>query len=97
MHRTKSLSTNSVTVAGIAASLMLGFAGVALSPAPARAVVYCQYTEYPVGCVARAGVVLRPRPVARAAVRMARRWRREDQNLETIETVLEGARSSGRG
>ena len=37
------------------------------------------------------------RPVARAAVRMARRWRRDDQNLETIETVLEGARSSGRG
>jgi hypothetical protein len=37
------------------------------------------------------------RPVARAAVRMARRWRHEDQNLETIETVLEGARSSGRG
>jgi hypothetical protein len=31
--------------------------------------VYCQYVEYPVGCVARAGVVLRPRPVARAAVR----------------------------
>jgi hypothetical protein len=37
------------------------------------------------------------RPVARAAVRMARRWRHEDQNLETIETVLEGARTSGRG
>ena len=35
----------------------------------ANAVVYCQYVEYPVGCVARAGVVLRPRPVARAAVR----------------------------
>src|ERR1700722_10357042 len=69
MHRTKSPSTKSVTVAGIAASLMLGFAGVTLSPAPARAVVYCQYVEYPHGCVARAGVVLRPRPVARAAVR----------------------------
>jgi hypothetical protein len=69
MHRTKSLSTKSVTVAGIAASLMLGFAGVTLSPAPAGAVVYCQYVEYPHGCVARAGVVLRPRPVARAAVR----------------------------
>jgi len=69
MHRTKSLSIKSVTVAGIAASLMLGFAGVTLSPAPARAVVYCQYVEYPHGCVARAGVVLRPRPVARAAVR----------------------------
>ena len=35
-------------------------------------------------------------PVARAAVRAARRWRRDDQRLETIETVLEGARSSGR-
>ena len=37
------------------------------------------------------------RPVARAAVRAARRLRRNDQHLETIETVLEGARSSGRG
>jgi hypothetical protein len=69
MHWTKSLWTKSVTVAGIVASLMLGFAGVTLSPAPARAVVYCQYVEYPSGCTARAGVVLRPRPVARAAVR----------------------------
>jgi hypothetical protein len=69
MHRTKSLSTKSVTVAGIAASLMLGFVGLTLSPAPASAVVYCQYVEYPVGCVAKPGVVLRPRPVARAAVR----------------------------
>jgi hypothetical protein len=30
------------------------------------AVVYCQYINYPVGCVVRPGVVLRPRPVARA-------------------------------
>lgn len=35
--------------------------------------------------------------VARTAVRLARRLRRDDQRLETIETVLEGARSSGRG
>ena len=69
MHWMKSFSTKSVTVAGIAASLMLAFAGVTLSPAPAKAVVYCQNVEYPVGCVARAGVVHRPRPVARAAVR----------------------------
>jgi hypothetical protein len=69
MHRTKRLSTKSVTVAGIAASLMLAFAGVTFSPAPARAVVYCHYVGYPHGCVARAGVVLGPRPVARAAVR----------------------------
>jgi hypothetical protein len=69
MHRTKNLSTKSVTVAGIAASLMLAFGGVTLSPAPARAVVVCQYVDYPAGCVATAGVVLRPRPVARAAVR----------------------------
>lgn len=35
--------------------------------------------------------------VARTAVRLARRLRRDDQRLETIEAVLEGARSSGRG
>jgi hypothetical protein len=31
--------------------------------------IYCTYVGYPAGCVARAGVVLRPRPVAGAAVR----------------------------
>jgi len=35
-------------------------------------------------------------PIARAAVRVARRLRRGDQRLETVQTVLEGARSSGR-
>ncbi|MGL3213236.1 hypothetical protein [Bradyrhizobium sp. BR 1433] len=69
MRRTNIVPAKSVTVAGIAASLMLGFAGAALSPAPANAVIYCTYVGYPAGCVARAGVVLRPRPVARAAVR----------------------------
>jgi hypothetical protein len=68
MHPSKRLSIKSATVAGIAASVLLGLAGLALSPAPAKAVIYCQYTGYPSGCVARAGVVLRPRPVARAAV-----------------------------
>jgi hypothetical protein len=63
------LSIRSVISAGFAASVLLGFAGVTLSPAPAGAVVYCQYIDYPPSCVARAGVVLRPRPVARAAVR----------------------------
>jgi len=33
---------------------------------PAYAVVYCTYVNYPASCVARPGVVLRPRPVARA-------------------------------
>jgi len=69
MHRSKGLSIKSVTVTGIAASVLLGLAAVTLSAPPARAVVYCQYVDYPKGCVARAGVVLRPRPVARAAVR----------------------------
>jgi hypothetical protein len=69
MHRRKHLSIKSVTVTGIAASFLLGFAGVTLNPAPAKAVIYCQYVGYPPSCVARAGVVLRPRPVARAAVR----------------------------
>ncbi|MET3972144.1 hypothetical protein [Bradyrhizobium sp. S3.5.5] len=62
-------SIKSVTVTGIAASALLGLAGATLAPSPARAIVYCQYVDYPVGCVARAGVALRPRPVARAAVR----------------------------
>jgi hypothetical protein len=69
MRRRKHLSNKSVTVTGIAASILLGFAAVTLSAPPAVAVVYCQYVDYPAGCVARAGVVLRPRPVARAAVR----------------------------
>ena len=47
--------------------LVTGF--VAASSERANAVVYCQYIEYPVGCIVRPGVVLRPRPVARAVVR----------------------------
>lgn len=69
MQPGKPLSIKSVTVAGIAASMLLGLAAVTFSPAPAGAIVYCSYVGYPHGCVARAGVVLRPRPVARAAVR----------------------------
>ena len=38
---------------------------------PADAVVYCKYVGVPKGCVVRPGVVLRPRPVARAAAREA--------------------------
>jgi hypothetical protein len=73
MHPRKRLSMRSV--APIAAIVLLGLAGVTLNPNRAKAavveaaVVYCQYVGYPHGCVARAGVVLRPRPVARAAVR----------------------------
>lgn len=69
MHRRRHLSSKSVTVTGIAVSVLLGLAAVTLSAPPAGAVVYCQYVDYPKSCVARAGVVLRPRPVARAAVR----------------------------
>jgi hypothetical protein len=71
MHPRKRHSIKSTTVAGIAASALLGLAGLTLNPAPAEAVIYCTYVGYPAGCVARAGVVLRPRPVARAAVRGA--------------------------
>ena len=48
-----------VTLMGLAVSAVLGLAGVVLKPAPAEAVVYCQYVDYPPSCVARAGVVLR--------------------------------------
>ena len=59
----------SFTVTGLAFSALLGIVGATVSSKPAGAVVYCTYVGYPQGCVARAGVVLRPRPVARAAVR----------------------------
>ena len=68
MHPRKRLSVKPATVAGIAACVLLGLAGLALDPAPAKATVYCQYVGFPHGCIAREGVVLRPRPVARAAV-----------------------------
>ena len=45
-------------------ALMVG--SIVASTEEASAVIYCQYINYPVGCVARPGVVLRPRPVARA-------------------------------
>jgi len=69
MQPGKHLSIKSITVAGIAASVLLGLGTVTFSSAPAHAVIYCTYVGYPAGCVAAAGVVLRPRPVARAAVR----------------------------
>jgi hypothetical protein len=59
----------SFTFAGLAFSALLGIAGVTISSEPAGAVIYCTYVGYPHGCVARPGVVLHPRPVARAAVR----------------------------
>jgi hypothetical protein len=45
----------------LSALLVTGF--VVTSTEQASAVVYCQYVEYPVGCIVRPGVVLRPRPV----------------------------------
>jgi hypothetical protein len=48
----------------LSALLIAGF--MAVTTERASAIVYCQYVDYPVGCTARAGVVLRARPVARA-------------------------------
>lgn len=67
--RLPGLSPASATLSGLAMSAALAIAGTALGSVPAKAVVYCTYVGYPVNCVARAGVVLRPRPVARAAAR----------------------------
>jgi hypothetical protein len=50
----------------ITLSALLIVGSVAASTEPAGAVVYCQYVDYPTGCTVRTGVVLRPRPVARA-------------------------------
>ena len=52
-------------------ALLLSSGFVAASTEEAGAVVYCQYVSYPAGCVVRPGVVLRPRPVARAVAREA--------------------------
>jgi hypothetical protein len=49
------------------ALLITGFVAASTEKASA-AVVYCQYVEYPAGCIVRPGVVLRPRPVAGAVV-----------------------------
>ena len=56
MHPRKRLSIRSATVAGIAASALLGLAGVPLNPAPAHAVVYCTYVGYPGGGNMNSGV-----------------------------------------
>jgi hypothetical protein len=48
----------------LAALVIAGFN--AADTREAGAVVYCTYIGYPAGCVVRPGVVLRPRPVARA-------------------------------
>ncbi len=69
MHQRKGAFIQSVTIAGMSASILLGLTVVSLTPKPAKAVIYCTYVGYPAGCVVRPGVVLRPRPVARAAVR----------------------------
>src|SRR5262252_9864687 len=53
----------------LAALLITGL--VTASTQKASAVVYCQYVGYPTGCVARAGVVLRPQPVGGAVEREA--------------------------
>jgi hypothetical protein len=53
----------------LAALLTTGF--LTASTEKADAVVYCTYVGYPANCVARAGVVLRPRPVGRAVAREA--------------------------
>ena len=51
----------------LAATALLATSFMTATTETASAVVYCTYVGYPAGCVVRPGVVLRPRPVARAA------------------------------
>jgi hypothetical protein len=57
------------TTIAVASFALLTIELIAMTTQTTRAatVVYCKYIDYPAGCVAKAGVVLRPRPVARAA------------------------------
>jgi hypothetical protein len=51
-----------------------GIAGVSMiTSAPAQAQTYCQYINYPAGCIVRPGARLVARPVARGAARGATR------------------------
>jgi len=59
------------TLGAFALGLSLAIPGAVVGSSPAGAVVYCQYVDYPPSCIARPGVVLRPRPVARAVAREA--------------------------
>lgn len=68
MKRSRSLIMPA-TFASLTLSGAMALAVTTFTTAPANAVIYCTYVGYPAGCIARAGVVLRPRPVARAAVR----------------------------
>ena len=53
----------------LAATALLATGFATATPGPASAVIYCTYTGYPAGCIARPGVVLRARPVAGVGVR----------------------------
>jgi hypothetical protein len=55
----------------IALAALLATGLLTASTEEASAQVYCQYVNYPVGCIARPGVVLRARPVGRAVAREA--------------------------
>lgn len=61
----------SATLNAFVLTAPLAILGLSVSAGPAAAVVYCQYIGYPPSCVARPGVVLAPRPVARAVAREA--------------------------
>ena len=52
----------------IALSTLLVAGFVLASSREASAVIYCQYVPYPVGCIARTGVVLVARPIAGVGV-----------------------------
>jgi hypothetical protein len=64
MRNKISLRLLSTTVLSVLAPMFL----VLSAPTANAAVVYCKYVGVPKGCVARAGVVLRPAPVVVAPV-----------------------------
>ena len=64
MRNAINLRLLSTTVLSVLAPMFL----VLSTPTANAAVVYCKYVGVPKGCVARAGVVLRPAPVVVAPV-----------------------------
>ena len=69
MHPRKRLSIKSATVTGIAVSALLGLAGLHAQSSASQGSRVLPVRQLSCRLRGEAGVVLRPRPVARAAVR----------------------------
>ena len=87
MHPRNRVSIKSATVAGMAASVLLGLAGLTLNPAPAKAVVYCEYVGYPATALpgqASFSRLVRWRALRSVTTQVATEWWREPRRSAAV-------------